>query len=58
MSEYVSYVWFPIEVVVDGNPQACGLICYCKGVDSQVVLVFDWVIESGFTFRWQRAKTQ
>jgi len=50
MSECVSYVWFPIEVVVDGDPQAFGRICYCKGVDSQVVLVFDWVIGSGFTF--------
>ncbi len=41
MSEWVSYVWFPIEVVVDGDPQVFGLICYCKGVASQVVLIVD-----------------
>ncbi len=32
---------FPIEVVVDGDPQVFGLICYCKGVASQVVLIVD-----------------
>ncbi len=47
MSEWVSYVWFPIEVVVDGDPQVYGLICCCKGMASRVVLVFNWVIGSG-----------
>ena len=32
LSEGVSYAWFPMEVVVvECDPQAFGLICYCKG---------------------------